>query len=285
MKIIKKEEQGNRKKITLFDFIKISYKTKTNNNSTVKKQKNKPVTIGFSGDFKSWDEAAKLCPGFSAQNILEKTLDSVLKVKNGEAVFERDSFIFDKIIYSFPLLACLFKVGTENNNTLNVLDFGGALGSHYFQNKDFLSPIKIENWTVVEQPHYVNVGNEKVADEILNFKYSIDEVENANVLLLSSVLPYLPNPYEWIDKFIAKQIPYIIIDRTWFSKEHKNRLTIQKVPSKIYEAEYPCWFLNEEELLAKFKDSYDLIFDFKDSVDNVIKDIPSYNKGMFFRKK
>lgn len=216
--------------------------------------------------------------------ILEKTLDSVMKVKNKEAVFERDSFIFDKIQYSYPLLVGLYKVATECHNMLKVVDFGGALGTHYFQNKDFLNPITIKKWSVVEQEHYINVGNKKIADGILEFKKTIDEVEDANVLILSGVLQYLPNPYEWIDKFINKKYPYILIDRTAFSKENRNRLTLQKVPPVIYDASYPAWFFDETEFLKKFQNQYDILLDFENNID-VVHEIPSVYKGFLFKRK
>lgn len=239
---------------------------------------------GFSGDYKSWEEVEKLCGGYSKTNILDKTLASTLKVKNGEAVFERDSYIFDKVQYSWPLLASLFKVAAENQNSLKVLDFGGALGSHYFQNRGFLKPVKIESWTVVEQPHYVKAGSEQVADGVLSFVESIDEVKNADVLILSSVLQYLKAPYEWLDKFIEKGIKYIIIDRTALSLEGRDRLTLQKVPPEIYEASYPAWFLDEKKLLSKFEEKYSLIRDFNVTIDSA-DGIPSTYKGYFFVRK
>ena len=280
MQIIKKEKFGNKRKVTLFGFIKFSYKTQTKENL----QKKQNVCILFSGDYASWAEASNMCKGYSAQNILDKTLESVMKVKSGEAVFERDSCIFDKVQYSFPLLSCLFKVAVENNNELNILDFGGALGSHYFQNKDFLKPIKINSWAVVEQPHYVEAGNEKIADGILNFKNTIDEVDGANVLLLSGVLQYLPNPYDWIEKFIQKGIDYIIVDRTAFSTENRNRLTIETVPICVYDAKYPAWFFKESDFLEKFSGKYDMVLDFDDTIDN-IKNFPCYFKGYLFKRK
>lgn len=237
---------------------------------------------GFFGDYNSFEEVEKKSSSYSKENILNITLDSTLKVKNKEAIFERDSFIFDKIQYSFPLLAALMKIGITESK-LNVLDFGGALGSHYFQNKEFLAPINIEKWTVVEQAHYVKTGKEKIADGVLDFAYNIDEVSNANVLILSSVLQYLSNPYEWIEKFVNKEIKYIIIDRTAFSKENRNRLTLQIVPPNIYEASYPAWFLNEEEILKTFENKYRLIYDFDVTIDKV-DEIPSIYKGFFFIK-
>ncbi len=264
-------KDGDRRIVKLFGFIKIKY------------NKKKKVKYGFSGDYKNWGEVEKLCDGYSSANILEKTLESTLKVKNGESVFERDSFIFEKVQYSWGLLACLFKVAAENNNKLNVIDFGGALGSHYFQNKEFLKPLQIKSWTVVEQEHYVKAGKEKIADGILKFADSIDEIDGANVLILSSVLQYLPNPYQWLEKIIDKGVDYIIIDRTAISLENRDRLTLQVVPPEIYEAKYPAWFLDEKKLLSYFDSKYRLISDFDVTFDKVVE-IPSYFKGYFFKK-
>lgn len=246
------------------------------------KKKKQQKEYGFFGDYKSFDEVKKLCNGFMAQNILDKTLDSTLKVKNGEAVFERDSFIFDNIQYSYPLLSALFKIAVENNNELKIVDFGGALGSHYFQNKEFLKPIKIKSWNVVEQSHYIEIGNEKIADETLKFYHSIDDISDADVLILSCVLQYLENPYEWLDKFISKKYKYILIDRMAISTENRNRLTLQIAPKEIYEASYPAWFLNETELLEKFKNDYEILLNFESNID-VVSEIPSVYKGYLFR--
>ena len=236
------------------------------------------------GDYSSWQEVESLCGGYNKQNILDKTLESTLKVKNKEAVFERDSYIFDKIQYSYPLLSALFKIAVESDNTLNIVDFGGAFGSHYFQNKDFLKPISIKSWNVVEQDSYIKIGNEKIADDILHFYHSIDEISNANVLILSGVIQYLENPYKWLDTFIAKNYKYIIIDRTGFSTEGRNRLTLQIVPKELYEASYPAWFLDESQFLSKFKDKYDIVLDFEDIID-FVKEIPSIYKGYLFKRK
>lgn len=271
MKLLKKERIGNIRKITILDCINLLYE-----------KKEKPQDWGYFGDYSSFDEVNKLCAGYDAENILEKTLESTLKVKNGEAVFERDTYIFDKIQYSFPLLACLFKVAVNCNNKLNIIDFGGALGSHYFQNKEFLKPINIEKWTVVEQEHYTNIGNQKVADGILNFKNTIDEVEDANLFLSSSTLQYLEKPYEWLEKFINKDYEYMLFDRIQFNTENKDRLTLQIVPDWIYPAKYPSWFLNEEKFLSVFKNKYELILDFDSTIDSA--NIPHKYKGYLFKK-
>ena len=83
---------------------------------------------GLSGDYHSWDEALASSAGYDSEIILEKTRAALLKVKNGEAAYERDSVLFDEIEYAWPLLAGLMWVAARCQGTLNVLDFGGSLG-------------------------------------------------------------------------------------------------------------------------------------------------------------
>src|ERR1035437_7414303 len=59
----------------------------------------------FEGEFASWDESAARCTGYDAEGILDKVLDATLKVKRGEAAFERDSVLFHGIEYAWPVLA------------------------------------------------------------------------------------------------------------------------------------------------------------------------------------
>ena len=90
---------------------------------------------GFFGDYPTWGEAMRASSGYDAAHILEKVKGALLKVKRGQAIYERDSVLFDRIEYSWPLLTGLLWVASLNENRLSVLDFGGSLGSSYFQNR------------------------------------------------------------------------------------------------------------------------------------------------------
>jgi putative methyltransferase (TIGR04325 family) len=83
----------------------------------------------FEGSYNTWQEADAHCNGYDNMDILEKVLFATLKVKNGEAVYERDSVIFDQIEYSWPVLTGLMWAAAQNSGCLKVLDFGGSLGS------------------------------------------------------------------------------------------------------------------------------------------------------------
>lgn len=72
-----------------------------------------------------------------------------------KASYERDSVLFYKKEYSYHLISFLLKAYIEDGE-LNVLDFGGALESSFFQNRDMLiDNIKNLNWYTVEQDNFV----------------------------------------------------------------------------------------------------------------------------------
>jgi hypothetical protein len=63
--------------------------------------------IRFEGEFATLEEANVHCSCYDAEDILAKVLEATLKVKRGEATFERDSVLFDEIEYAWPVLAGL----------------------------------------------------------------------------------------------------------------------------------------------------------------------------------
>lgn len=228
--------------------------------------------IQFEGDYVSWEMASKKCSGYDAEHIVNKVLDATLKVKEGEAVFERDSVLFDEIQYAWQVVAGLMWVAARNRGNLKVLDFGGALGSSYFQYRKFLQGLSEVQWNVVEQMHYVLVGQEHIQDNCLRFYPTIDAcfAENQpNVVLFSGVLQYLPEPYIFLEQLIIRQPDYIIIDRTPFIDEGDTVLTLQKVPKEIVDSNYPVWLFNESEFKHLFSKNYSEIATF-DAIDGTI---------------
>jgi putative methyltransferase (TIGR04325 family) len=206
----------------------------------------------FEGDFASWEEASAHCTGYGAQDILDKVLAATLKVKHGEALFERDSVLFDEIEYSWPVLSGLMWAAARNGGKLNVLDFGGALGSSYYQNRKFLQSLPEVKWNVVEQHHYVEAGRKHIEDGQLRFYKTIEEclIENhPNVILLSSVAQYLKSPSEIISSLKIESADCLIIDRTPFSDSKEDKIVIQNVPTSICKASYPMWIFS----LSKFE--------------------------------
>jgi putative methyltransferase (TIGR04325 family) len=218
----------------------------------------------FLGNYASWEAARRDSSGYDAPRILEKTLQAILKVKSGAAAGERDSVLFDRIQYSYPLLAALL-LACAREGRLSVLDFGGALGSSYFQNRGMLAHARDLRWGVVEQAHVAACGRSRVAEGPLAFFDTVEACIGAiapNFALLSSVLSYLEKPLPLLDEILARGLPFVCLDRNLVSLEGGSRLTVQVVPPSIYEASYPCWIIDEKEFLARGSGAYRLAYDF-----------------------
>jgi putative methyltransferase (TIGR04325 family) len=143
------------------------------------------------------------------------------------------------------------------------VDFGGSLGSAYWQHRRFLDPLDVR-WAVVEQPHFVARGRERFTDARLSFHETTAAARaasGAQLLLLSSVLQYLERPYDALAQFIDEGFPFVLIDRTPLLAD-RDRLTVQRVPRWIYPASYPCWFLSRARLLAAVAPRYEVVAEF-----------------------
>ena len=228
----------------------------------------------FKGEYQNWDEARAASSGYDDQVILNKVLTAILKVKSGEVACEKDSVTFDTVQYSWPLLANLMWVAAKNNGTLSVLDFGGALGSTYYQNKKYLDTVPILSWNIVEQKNYVEAGKDKIAFESLRFYETIDQcvAENKiNVAIFSGVLDFLENPYVILRKVLELNIKYIIIDRSVFLKKDfdflSDKIVLQVVKPIIFPAKLPVRILSflkmkeflEDEWQMKIIEEFDAI--------------------------
>lgn len=103
-----------------------------------------------------------------------------MRVKRGEALFERDSVLFNEREYCWELLAALMWIAARHNGSLNIIDFGGSLGSTYYQYKCFFSSLKSVLWNIVEQPNFVGEGKRLFENESLKFHSSIEGVQFAD---------------------------------------------------------------------------------------------------------
>ena len=142
------------------------------------------------------------------------------------------------------------------------------------------------NWCVVEQPHFVNEGKKTFANNNLHFFYDVEtctEAYTINTALFASSLQYIENPYLLLKDIFLKNIDYIIIDRMPFLKTGMDRITIQKVSKKIYDASYPCWILNETKFVSYLSEHYDMIYDFESPDRMNLRNAAL--KGFFFIKR
>jgi putative methyltransferase (TIGR04325 family) len=246
----------------------------------------KRMSSSFSRPFPTWEEALKHATGYESEAVIEKTFDSSYKVRKGEAVYERDSVLFDKIHYSWPLLSALMWIAARSKGELHLLDFGGSLGTTYFQNRRFLRNLVSVTWNIVEQKKLVDLGKKYFQDDRLKFYYSIDSClgpPSLQVILFSGVLQYLEKPFELIDTIQRFSFPYVLVDRTPFVKGDQHRIRVQKVSPRIFDASYPCWFFARERFMRHFN-NYEIIADFPGSGSDLYPNVQYLGFIMELRK-
>lgn len=245
--------------------------------------------IGWIGEYKDWNEVKRITEGYDSDLIIQHVVDAMLKVKNGEFAFERDGGLSEHIQYSFPLLAALLFISSNNNNKLNLIDFGGAVGSSYYQNRLLLSHVNELIWNIVEQPKFVDKGKEYFEDNCLKFYYDIDTAYNeskADTLLLLSVLEYIERPYNLLNSISGLDFKYIIIDRTPFSDCSYDFICKQVVPPTVYKASYPCWIFNEANILRALSAKYELVYNFSSNFGKYnVSGHSVEHRGLFLKHK
>ena len=242
---------------------------------------------GLSGDYRSWEEAMAASTGYDSEIILEKTKTALSKVKNGEAVYERDSVLFDEIQYAWPLLAGLMWVAARCGGMLNVLDFGGSLGSTYFQNRGFLSALPGARWNIIEQSSRVAIGQAYFEDDNLRFYANIAEClahTQPNVVLLSGVLQCLECPYTVFDQILKLSCDHVIIDRTPFWAGPTDRLCVQTVPPSIYPASYPIWIFSTPRFRTYLNEEWQFMAEFE-SLDKLSAPVKTAWQGLILERR
>lgn len=217
--------------------------------------------IRYLGDYNSWTEAAEECEGYDDSVIINKAIWASQKVLNGEAKWERDSFLFYEQKYIYKLCASILRCALKNGNKgVRVLDLGGSLGSTYFQNIKYLEDVNNLEYIVAEQDHYRDYGHEHLENSILKFISSKDDWESQekyDIILMSASLQYISEYIEITEKIKRARPEYIILDRILISE--RGRLCKETVPEKIYKSSYPVRIFSEKEIKDFFEPEYQVI--------------------------
>lgn len=222
--------------------------------------------LRFEGDYATWGQAQQASGADDSDAIARRVLQAELKVKTGEAADARDGVTFGEMQPAFPIIAALARVAACRSAGLRVLDIGGAFGRLYRQFKSFVPQCRLA-WWIVEQNSYVTLGKEHFQNAELRFFADLAEIEAdqpVDVVLLSSVLQYLPDPYSLIGRIVASGVRHVVIDRTPCSALQRDILCVQRVPPEIYKASYPCWIFSRARLMSAFGPRYAALASFAD---------------------
>ena len=170
-----------------------------------------PSRLPMIGRFSSFNEALSHSTGYGSTAVCAKVDEAIRAVLEGRSAYERDGTAMDLR----PNAVVLFDLLIEHMRPSDIVaDIGGGLGGLFVNAPELFSTGS--SYLVVEQPSMVTFGR-RLAEE---FKLPIDflegdAVEAADILIFSSVLQYLPDPWQVLADLIHRLEPRIvIIDRT-----------------------------------------------------------------------
>ncbi|MFZ0607368.1 MAG: methyltransferase, TIGR04325 family [Xanthobacteraceae bacterium] len=207
------------------------------------------------GPLASWDAAAKRATGWNSPAIAEKALAAALKVRDGAAAFERDSRPYDRIVYSPGVLAALL-LAAARHRTLNVIDFGGGLGSNYYQHRKLLCalPGPPVSWNVVERAALAKVGAAQFQTPELRFHADLAEVRTDDaVLLFTGSLQYVADAFGLLERAV-RDIDIVAIDRLYVSAASDHAAFVQHLDSRRFGlVTLPMWCFAKTALIGWFE--------------------------------
>jgi len=228
--------------------------------------KNNHRRLALIGPYDSYEEAAQHSSGFESKVILDKVYKAVVDVLEGNSAYERDGNTF-AIHPLVDHLRRLLSTYLKENDV--VVHFGGGLGGAFVNNRDLFG--HLNRYIVVEQSIFVEAGRELSRRYGLQIQF-IDNLcqltAQTDIIILSSVLQYIPNTEQVLQE-VAELLPrVIIIDRTAFSPDNTlQKWWIQNEPSYYgTPLSYPIRPLSVDKILSSLR-QYSVVEKWKNPFD------------------
>ncbi|MDQ5987594.1 MAG: hypothetical protein CSYNP_03339 [Syntrophus sp. SKADARSKE-3] len=176
--------------------------------------------------YKSYENALDVCKsGYEEDDIVN-------------VVYEKTRLYRDLLLIQHPFVSDITSLRTLvglnlaiRGRELNVIDFGGACGAHYFISKSIFGESIRLRWHVVETPKMVSKaigledGQLKFFDDL---RIARNAIGRADLVFSSSALQYVPRPYEFLERLIECSANNIFITRVGLSPLPKELIIVQK---------------------------------------------------------
>jgi putative methyltransferase (TIGR04325 family) len=176
--------------------------------------------------YNSYEDALAACRGGYEEN------DFV------NVVYEKTRRYRDSLLTKQPFVSEITSLRTliglalsSRPSELNVIDFGGACGAHYFLTKAVFGKRVRLRWHVVETSAMVSKaigledGRLKFFDDL---QKATSGLEHVDLVYSDSVLPYVPRPYAGLKQLTECGATNIFITRVGLSTEAKELVVIQE---------------------------------------------------------
>ena len=214
--------------------------------------------------FENYNKAAKNGEGYSEDILVKVIVEKAKKYKENLNIKNEVDLISLRSFFAISFIL--------QKNTINILDFGGGAGTHYFLLKKFFGEKTKINWHVVETQLMVNESKKNnLESKELKFFSNIDsaikDIDKFDLVYANSSLPYTDKPLMYLEKLLKVNSDFLYFTRTPLSeygKENIVGLQISKL-SANGEGTIPEE-LNIEDRLIK----YPFTAMAKENVENII---------------
>lgn len=208
-----------------------------------------PSRLPLRGPYGSHAAALEESIGYDSPCVVEQVERATLEVLHGQAAYERDGTVFA----SRPDLPIHHVLKPLLGPHTTIADVGGGLGGLYI-NAPELFPTGCRR-LVIEQPSMVAAGRRLSAEHGLDLEFveAGAELPRVDLLVASGVLPYLPEPWAQLARWLEQCQPRaVIVDRTAV-RRGPSRWYVQTNPGYYKEeVSYPIQVLNQRQLMAAF---------------------------------
>lgn len=179
-------------------------------------------------EYENYSQALRVCIPDAYQNvelcnmIADKTVIHAAKLK--EKPFNLNP------TNVFLLSAINQYINFFSKKDIQILDFGGACGAHFFEIERFMPEDVTLKWYVVETTQMVKSAKDRDLNNAeLDFVSSVDEIKTKTDFIYSScALHYVPDPYEVTNMLINIKANWLLFNRMMFNENDRDFVTVQK---------------------------------------------------------
>ena len=177
---------------------------------------------------------------------------------------------------AYSLCSLLASIDSQE---LNVLDFGGACGAHYFLARAVIpSSIKL-NWVVVETPEMAAVGNILSTDELCftaDLGEALSFMKRVDLIHTSGTLQCVDTPFKYLHQLVSTNASHILFNRLGLTEGDHDVITVHEswlswngpgpMPDGFSDqvVRYPFCFPRKSTFYDILKQRYDVVMTFDD---------------------
>jgi putative methyltransferase (TIGR04325 family) len=252
--------------------------------------------FGFTRLYRSAEEAASGCAGhgYAGEDLVRVVQ---LKTAHFRDTLRTQGPLHAQYEYTRTLLAVsLAQQQQVSGDPLDVLDFGGACGAHYFLVKAFFPKVAL-NWSVVETPEMALKGRELFESDELHFVGSLDAARaqhhRFDLLFSSGCLHCMADPCETLKSLVDCEARFLFFTRVGLTLGDKDLFTTQRsmlshngpgpLPAGIKDrkVEYPATFVRKSAVESILQQKYRIMLQFEEGTSYRVRHLTVPLVGYF----